>query len=829
MSSDKDFEENNPVPGGFGLPEGAKNSDSNTGIPAIPAPEQEDLPGIPVHDPRSDAEKSKQFGANPFHGFTRMSKKKRLGIIAGGLALAIGASAFLVPTLWLRSNKLPDVALLEHYSPIEAVKIYDRFNHLTAVVAGAEDRQAVPLTQVSPNMRRAMLGAEDHDFYKHGGINPSSIVRAFMVNIAAGHIVEGGSTITQQLVKNLFFPGEERTFNRKIKEFFLANEVARRYPKDKILEMYLNQIYFGNQAYGIERAAQRYFSKPASKLTLAESAFIAGLVKAPSYLSNPANRKDAISRQHEVLDKLAEYKLASAAEVQAAKSQKLAFRKYVSPYQKYPYYISYVTDLLREKYGDQEMQKGMKVYTYLDPVAQEAAEASMADGIKHAPSGVTQGALVSMKVDDAGVLALVGGVGKFEQHQWNRAVTPHTMGSCFKPFVYLTGFMKGLTPDSIVLDEPFSVPSGGHVYSPRNFDNTFKGPMPIRTALALSRNVCAIRVAVFDGINSVINTARLAGITSRLDPYIPIALGAGAASPLEMAGAYGTFARGGVQMTPQMFRHIDTNDDKVIASFDATPHKVFDSNAVAELVDAMQTVVKSGTGTNAQLAGRPVAGKTGTSDAARDVWFCGFTPDLVTTVWGGNDHNKAIPGSHVTGGVVMAGMWKKYMVSYYDKHPTPIGMFMAPSKSQTQVALNQGDLSQPNAVSGAGGYNADVASASAVDPWVKPKLIAKKMNQPSASTDAVVEYPTTQSAVIEPAAVKAKAPEGGKLSEHVQAALVEDTETSPSPARDSRPSESSNSGTKETVSEPASKTESTPISTPNPIKEAPPQPSADEE
>lgn len=828
MSSDKNFEENNPVPGGYGLPEDGDKSDLPA-IPSVPAPEQEDMPGIPVHDPNSERDKSQQFGANPFHGFKRMSKKKKLAAIAGGLALAIGASAFIIPTLWLRSNKLPDVTLLEHYSPIEAVKIYDRYNHLTAVVAGAEDRQAIPLTEVSPNMRRAMLGAEDHDFYKHGGINPSSIVRAFMVNIAAGHIVEGGSTITQQLVKNLFFPGEERTFNRKIKEFFLANEVSRRYPKDKILEMYLNQIYFGNQAYGIERASQRYFSKPASKLTLAESAFIAGLVKAPSYLSNPANRKDAIARQHEVLDKLAEYKLASLPEVNAAKSQRLNFRKFVSPYQKYPFYISYVTDLLRQKYGDQEMQKGMKVYTYLDPAAQEAAEAAMTDGIKHAPAGVTQGALVSMKVDDAGVLALVGGVGKFEQHQWNRAVTPHTMGSCFKPFVYLTGFMKGLTPDSIVLDEPFTVPSGGHAYSPRNFDNTFKGPMPIRTALALSRNVCAIRVAVFDGINSVINTARLAGITTRLDPYIPVALGAGAASPLEMAGAYGTFARGGVQMTPQIFRHIDSNDDKVIATFDATPHKVFDSNAVAELVDAMQTVVKSGTGTNAQLPGRPVAGKTGTSDAARDVWFCGFTPDLVTTVWGGNDHNQAIPGSHVTGGVVMAGMWKKYMTAYYDKRPTPIGMFMAPSKSQTQVAINDGDLSQPKAVSGAGGYNGEVASArdaNLLDTSAKPRLLAKKAAPVANDVDAAVveEYGA------QPVSTQTSTPNdsaANKLSEQVRAAVVEDTEAN-APIRDSKPSQDSGSvaATKESSAGP-SKVESTPAQ--NPIKEAPAQPSADDE
>jgi 1A family penicillin-binding protein len=625
----------------------------------------------------------------------RMLKTRRQRIIAtaGALSALFIGVAVGGPLLWFRLNKLPDIRQLEQYVPIQSVRVYDRYDKLAAVVNGDQDRRPIKLSQVSPQMIKSMIGAEDHDFYHHGGINPSSIMRALIVNWKAHRIVEGGSTITQQLVKNLFFPGEKRTINRKIKEFFLANDVARKYPKDKILEMYLNQIYFGNQSYGIESAAQRYFSKSASKLTLGESTFLSGLVRSPSFLSNPEHRQLAFTRQHQVLDQMVGYGMISKDDADKAKAEKLAFRKFVNPYQRYPYYISYVMDELRDHYGEQELQHGLNVYTSLDPVAQVQAEQVMSDGIAHAPNGITQGALVSLKVADAGVVAMVGGVGGYEGHQWNRAVSPHTMGSSFKPFVYLTGLMKGLTPDSIIPDEPFSAPSGGQWYSPRNFDNSFMGPLTLKRALTQSRNVCAVRVAWFAGIKNVIDTAHRAGLTSRLDPFLPTAVGACAASPLEMAGAYSTFARGGVVMTPHLVRRIDNPDGKHIYTYNEKPHKAFDSRAVSELVDCMQNVVQHGTGVKAQLPGRPVAGKTGTADKSKDIWFIGFTPDTCTACWGGNDHNHAIGNRSVTGGMVMAGMWKKYMVSYYDSHPTPAGSFMQRSENVTQIAMSNEDAS----------------------------------------------------------------------------------------------------------------------------------------
>lgn len=627
----------------------------------------------------------------------RNINRRKVALFASLATFGLLAAAVLIPVLVLRFSNLPDVAMLDSHQPVEAIKIYDRYDQLAAVVAGEEDRQVVPITSVSKNMQKAIMAAEDHTFYEHGGINPTSIMRALIVNMQAGRVVEGGSTITQQLVKNVFFPKEDRTIMRKIKEFFLANEVDQRYSKDKILEMYLNQIYFGNKAYGIERAAQRYFNKSASKLNVAESAFLAGVVKAPSELADRDNRDDAIRRQKVVLGKMVEYGFISAAEADAAKKEKLNFRKFVSPYQQYPHYVSTVMDMLRARFPREEINKGMKVYTHLDPLAQRAGEKALSAGIAKAPRGVTQAALVSVDVNDGGVRALVGGVGQFEKFQWNRATSPHTLGSSFKPFVYLTGFMAGMGPEDIVNDTPFSMSTGYETWAPKNFDNTFKGPMTMRKALAMSRNVCAVRVADAVGIKQVINTARLAGISSRLDPYLPISLGAGAASPLEMAGAFSTFARYGVQMDPQVIRRIERNNGDVLAVYDVQPKKVFESDKVAQLISVMQTAVNNGTGQRAKLKDRPVAGKTGTTDGSRDIWFVGFTPDLVTAVWGGNDYNQKIANNHVTGGMVMAGMWKAYTEKYYAEHPTPITAFISPQTVEPGKAKIALGLDEPTA------------------------------------------------------------------------------------------------------------------------------------
>lgn len=635
---------------------------------------------------RSQARRKNQ-GA--FGVLSRFLKRSMLFIFIIG-ALGVG---YLGASFWRQIQELPDVTMVERYEPIEAIQIFDRQDHLICTVEGDEDRRVVPLNQISTQMQQAMLAAEDHHFYEHNGINFPSIIRATMVNITAGHVKEGGSTITQQLAKNLFFSDAGRTFDRKLKEAYVAWDLERRYTKDRILNMYLNQVYFGNNAYGIERAASRYFDRTAAELSLAQAAFLAGLVKAPSELGQPQNREAAVSRQREIIDKMVEYGYITDVQAKSAKNEKLVFKKGVNPLQKYPYYISYVLQILHERFSQAEMRRqGLRVYTNLDPTAQELAEKTLNEGIAKAPKGVTQGALVSLSVRDSEVLALVGGVGNFWKNQFNRATNPHTVGSSFKPFVYLTAFLKNVySPDSIIDDSPLVIkqPWGLPAYAPKNFDHKFYGRIPIRKALAMSRNIPAVKVGQQVGMESVIETARLAGLTAKLDPNLSLCLGSSAVSPLEMAGAYSCFARFGITIKPQVIRKIENNRGQVIEVFEPKVDRAFQVEPIARLVDCMQDVVRYGSGTQARLSDRPVAGKTGTADEGKDIWFIGFTPDMVTAVWGGNDENKPISGHNVTGGVVMAKIWHDYNEAYYKAHPTPPGSFMPPSP------VNPDDLNKP--------------------------------------------------------------------------------------------------------------------------------------
>jgi penicillin-binding protein 1A len=634
---------------------------------------------------RTKPEKVARAAGRPFFLWRFLRSVTVILFLSGMLA-----AGYLAAMVFQQLRDLPDITILERYEPIEAIQIFDRNDRLVCTVEGDEDRRVVALSQIAPQMQQAILAAEDHHFYEHHGFNPSSFVRAFLANLQAGHVVEGGSTITMQLVKNLFFEDAGRKAQVKVKEVFISSEIERRYPKDKILEMYLNQVYFGNGAYGIERAASRYFDRSAIALDIAQSAFLAGLVKAPTELSDPGNRKVALERQQDIIDKMVEYGYITVSQAKAAKNEKLQFKKGINPLQKYPFYVSYVLEQLRGRFSQAEMRKqGLRVFTNMDPQVQELGESVLAQGISKAPKGVRQGALVCVQVKDCAVLAIVGGVGNFWKNQWNRATNPHTAGSAFKPFVYLTAFQKRtFTPDSIIDDSPISIKQGWGlpIWQPKNFDHKYMGKIPLRKALTFSRNVPSVKIAQAVGIESVIETARLAGINSRLDPNLSLALGSSAVSPLELAGAYSTFARGGIAIHPQVIRKIENTRGQVIESFESRYDKAFDSEAVAELVSIMQDVVRIGTGTQARLADRPVAGKTGTADAGKDIWFAGFTPDMCAVVWGGNDENEAIPGHNVTGGTVMARIWHNFMDAYYQSHPTPAGNFMEATRGRGTAA-----------------------------------------------------------------------------------------------------------------------------------------------
>jgi len=583
-------------------------------------------------------------------------------------------------TLCLLLRETQQLTLPEANSAGPGVYIFDRYDRLTCRLNGDENSLPVPISKVSRNMKLAILAAEDHRFYSHHGIDVFGALRAFLTDIHAGRPVEGASTITEQLVKNLYFKGAPRTPWQKCRELVAASLLEMRYGKEKILETYLNQIYFGNGAYGIERASQVYFGKEPSQLSLAESAFLSGLVRAPARLGSAEHRIQAMDRKREVLEAMVADGYVKDYQAGAAADQEIKFK----PGQcalKYPYYVSYVMEILKARFGAKGIwAQGLRVYTNLDPVAEDQAERALAQEIKKAPAGISQAALVSVAVPDGAVIALVGGVGDYWSHQWNRATNPHTAGSAFKPFVYLAALNNHtLDPSSTIDDLPLTVPMpGGQSYQPRDFDGQFLGPITVRKALALSRNICAVRVAQAAGIANVIDTARKAGITSRLDENLSLALGSSAVSPLELAGAYATLARYGVVIEPSVLRHIDDSSGKTLAAFVPRSVVQFEGEPVAELVDGMQDVVKNGTGKAAQLD-RPVAGKTGTSDQSKDVWFVGFTPDLVTAVWSGNDGNRPIAGSRATGGTVAARCWHDYMTAYYQTHANAPGTFLSPS------------------------------------------------------------------------------------------------------------------------------------------------------
>lgn len=615
--------------------------------------------------------------------------------LLGSLVLAIGWGMTHMPSLPGANSGL---------------QIFDRNNQLLCVMFEDRDFSPVPLSKISKNMQKAIITSEDRSFYQHHGVDLTGVSRALFTDIKAHKMLQGGSTITQQLIKNLYYSTEKRTLSAKLQEVVLAVELDLRYPKEQILGTYLNYVYFGKGCYGIERAAEKFFGKTAAQLSLAECAYLAGLVNAPSELTSKEHHEAAIERQQQILSDMAKLGYVSEEAAGTAKKEKLAFKEKPTDRDGAAYYIDYVVKNVESRFPNQEAwRSGWKVYTNIDRKAQAAAQKTLTDGITKAPAGVSQGALVSISVNDGAVLSMVGGSGSYEKSPWNRALSAHTAGSAFKPFVYLTAMReKVLQPNTLIDDSPitFILPSTKETYTPKNFDGQFMGPLPVRRALALSRNVCAIKVAQSVGIAPIVATAKSAGIESKLDPTLSLALGASAVTPLELANSYATFARGGVYRPAVFIRQIQDSQGKIIFQEPQEETRVFDKEPVAQLVDMMQDVVESGTGKAARLDGRAVAGKTGTADGARDVWFVGFTPDTVTSVWAGNDEDKPIAGKSVTGGSVTAGIWKNYMVAYYGSHRIPVTEFDQPSVPYgndaqvifapvSAVATRDGEILQP--------------------------------------------------------------------------------------------------------------------------------------
>jgi penicillin-binding protein 1A len=593
-------------------------------------------------------------------------------VLKMGLYGAIIIGVLLGAGILFVSRDLPQVSQIETYIPNETTKIYSEDGVVLAELHHEEDRDTIKIEKISPILIKAVIAVEDRHFYSHKGLDFMGISRALYRDILAGAFVEGGSTLTQQLARNLFL-SRKRKLSRKFSEAILAVRIEKNYTKQEILEMYLNQVYWGHNSYGIQSAATLYFAKSASQLTLAESAMLVGLLTGPELYSPFRNFAGAKKRQKLVLNQMVKQKLITHSLAMQAYEDELILKKQQKLRHKAPYFTQYIIKQLINMYGEEATYtSGMKVYTSLNYALQEKAEEIVKKYIEYGqtPKWVRkekvpslnygQAAMLSLDPRSGGIKVMVGGYG-FLENQFNRTIQAKRQpGSAFKPFVYLAALQKGFSPGSIIEDSPVTFNTVEGPYSPNNYTQKYLGKLPMRKALEKSVNVIAIKLNYLIGPKNVVKVAQDIGIKSPLKPILSLPLGANEVTMLELVSAYGVFATQGRRVEPVSILKIEDREGSPLYQHQRKEQRVFDTNLIATLVEMMQGVVKYGTGRNANLP-RPVAGKTGTTSEYRDAWFVGFVPQLVTASWVGNDDNS--PTSKITGGWVPAMMWKEFMVA----------------------------------------------------------------------------------------------------------------------------------------------------------------------
>ena len=569
----------------------------------------------------------------------------------GAVAALWGVIAVIGGVIWVGAH-LPPIQSLEIPKRPPSIRILDANNKLLAT-RGDGGGAVVALKEMPPYLPKAFIAIEDRRFYAHYGVDPLGIGRALLANVLHRGVSQGGSTITQQLAKNLFLT-QERTIHRKLQEAVLAVWLERKYSKSEILALYLNRVYFGSGAYGVEQAAQRYFGKSARQVSLAEAALLAGLVKSPSRLAPTRNFDGAEARARIVLSAMADLKFISSANerVALARPPKIVAQPGNGSVN---YVADWVMDVTNDLIG--HVEDDIVVVTTVDTGLQANAEAALSDEIaqKGGKGGVSQGALVAMSPDGA-VRAMVGGR-NYAESQFNRAVAARRQpGSAFKPFVYLTALEHGLTPDSLRDDRPINVKG----WQPENYGREYFGPVTLTKALAMSLNTVSVRLTLEFGPMAVIRTAHRLGIASKLEPNASIALGTSEVSMLELVGAYAPFANGGLAAVPHVIERISTAEGKVLYARNRAPlGRIVDARYVGMMNAMMRETLSIGTAHNAKLPDWPAAGKTGTSQEFRDAWFIGYTANLVTGVWLGNDDGT--PTKKVTGGGLPVEIWSRFM------------------------------------------------------------------------------------------------------------------------------------------------------------------------
>lgn len=567
------------------------------------------------------------------------------GLIGWALVILLLLALAGLAAVWLTARALPSFEELMK-SPQGQSVVIRASDGTELVTVGPSFGRWLPYSRIPPHMIAAMKSVEDRRFDWHPGVDPIGVARAIRTNLAAGDTVQGGSTITQQLAKNLFLTNS-RTWDRKLREAVLALALERRFSKKAILELYLNRVYFGGGAYGIDAASRKFFGHSAEQLSLAEAAIIAGLVKAPSRYAPTADPLRARARAEVVLATMADS--GAITPQQAAAADPGAVRFVVDRDQgDVRYFTDWVLAQL-DTLTDETVQP-LEVTTTLVPAQQAAAEAAMAERL---PPG-TQGALVAMTTDGA-VTAMLGGR-DYPTSTYNRAVVAERQpGSAFKLFVYLAALEDGMTPDDRLVDEPVSF--GG--WSPRNYDRTFRGTVTLRQAFALSINTVAAQLAARVGTGAVAAMARRLGVTTPIDQRMAMSLGASEMRLIELTAAYAVVANNGAEVRPFGIRSVTTaNGELLYRREPPEPRILLAPHVAAYMNQLMQAAVETGTGRLAQI-GRPLAGKTGTTSSNRDGWFVGYTPDLVAGVWVGRD--DARPVASLVGGRAPAQLFAAFM------------------------------------------------------------------------------------------------------------------------------------------------------------------------
>ncbi|HEX6925848.1 MAG TPA: PBP1A family penicillin-binding protein [Longimicrobiaceae bacterium] len=635
-------------------------------------------------------------------------RKRALGLLAFAAVGLASSSAGVALGAWSQAcaGGCPTAEQVAELAPQEASVVLDA-GGATLGLLYRERRQLVELETLPRHVPLAFVAVEDRRFFEHGGVDVVRFLAAVRDNLFGGWGGPGGSTITMQLARNLFpqqLPIREKSLRRKLAEIRLAREMEKRFSKERILELYLNHIYLGSGAYGVEAAARTYFGKPAAQLTVAEAATLAALPKAPSFYDPRRNPEAARNRRNLVLREMAETGVITEEEAETLRRLPLVLAP-PRGLERAPYVVELVRRELEDRFGELLYTGGLRIYTTIDSALQAEAEAALEDHLREIESGAygpyrhqtyedfveeaadqervaqtpyLQGVVVVLDPTTGAVRALVGGR-DFEHSQFNRATQAlRQPGSAFKPFVYAAAIEKGRSPLSLVHDVPISVrqPDGTY-WSPKNYDGTIGGTMTMREALRQSRNLATIRLGQEVGMTAVRNVARRAGLETPIPDYPSVYIGAAAVHPIDLVAAYGTFANAGLRVSPRFIRRIEDRNGEVLWEPTSAPTPALPPGLAWIVTDMLREVVDRGTGYNVRnpAVGNipydiPVAGKTGTTNSNTDVWFIGYTPDLLAGVWLGFDEPKTIT-SGATGGGFAVPVWARVVRKYYENHEVP--------------------------------------------------------------------------------------------------------------------------------------------------------------